>query len=493
MLRMDQIHVIRHKVLVEEKSRRQVAKELKVSRNTVRKYTTASEPERKKRKRKASPKRDKVGRRIDELLEEWKNRTTQKQRITGTRLHEELVKEGYDVGATTVRAYYAEVRRQAAEVFVPLVHRVGDEAQVDFFAVTLDVGGERRQYWMFLMRLMYSGNDFAWLYEHCDTVSFLDGHVRAFAEFGGVPARLIYDNLSPAVKRILFPGRELTDRFKAIVSHYLFEPCFARPRTGHDKGGVESRGKAVRYQHLVPIPQGETLEAISEQLMCNIRRQAATRKDRQGQTVMERFAQEQSKLRPLPDSEFEPRQAVLLDINRKSLVTYDGAVYSLPSRWASTSVTAYVGPTDIRFVWRDEIRERKRVPKGQKNIRYSDYLAELHKKPQAVRQVAPELTEALGKPYAQLYALLEQSHGGKEAGRVFAKVLKAVHEQGEHVVGQAIERVLEQGPNNLLGLANVFRQPPHEPIEVPASLAQYVVEMARAQDFDALLMVEVTP
>jgi transposase len=106
------------------------------------------------------------------------------------------------------------------------------------------------------MRLMYSGRDFAWIYERQDQVSFLDGHLRAFAHFEGVPARLAYDNLRPAVVRILVGGeRALTPRFAALASHYLFEPCFCRPGVGHDKGGVEARGKAVRRQALVPIPK----------------------------------------------------------------------------------------------------------------------------------------------------------------------------------------------------------------------------------------------
>ena len=68
---------------------------------------------------------------------------------------------------------------------MPLVHRPGDEAQVDFFEVTVELRGERRKAWKFLMRLMYSGRDFVRLYDRQDQVAFLDGHVRAFAHFGG--------------------------------------------------------------------------------------------------------------------------------------------------------------------------------------------------------------------------------------------------------------------------------------------------------------------
>jgi transposase len=77
--------------------------------------------------------------------------------------------------------------RRRREVFVPLTYRPGDLAEVDFFEVFVDPVGVRRKAFLFLMRLMYSGRDFAWIYERQDQVSFLDGHVRAFAHFGGVP------------------------------------------------------------------------------------------------------------------------------------------------------------------------------------------------------------------------------------------------------------------------------------------------------------------
>ena len=56
------------------------------------------------------------------------------------------------------------------------------------------------------MRLMYSKRDFAWLYDGCTQLAFLDGHVRAFEHFGGVPARCVYDNLGAAVKKVVLGG-----------------------------------------------------------------------------------------------------------------------------------------------------------------------------------------------------------------------------------------------------------------------------------------------
>ncbi|HVT59499.1 MAG TPA: IS21 family transposase, partial [Thermoanaerobaculia bacterium] len=238
------------------------------------KYLRVSAPVRVARQARARPVLERARSRIEALLEQWGPRTTAKQRLTGSRLHRQLVEEGLQVGVTTVRAYLRERRRRAAEVFVPLVHRPG-EAQVDFFEVTVDVGGERRKVWKFLLRLMYSGGDFVWLYDSCDQLAFLDGHVRAFSWLGWVPTRLVYDNLSAAVKRRVGLERwerQLTERFQALVSHYLFEPCFARPGEGHDKGSVEARGKAIRLQHLTPIPQGESLSAVAQAVQAELDR-----------------------------------------------------------------------------------------------------------------------------------------------------------------------------------------------------------------------------
>ena len=282
---MDRVYVIRHKREHEGLSIREIARDLGVSRNTVRKYLDGDgEPQRREGGKRPQPVLDAVRERIDELVREWGQRTTPKQRVTGTLVHQRLRAEGYRVGSTTVRAYLAEQRRVRQEVYVPLPWRPGEAAQVDFFEVTVEVAGQRRLAWMFVLHLMYSGRDFAWLYERCNQVAFLDGHVRAFGHLGGVVRRCIYDNLKAAVKRRLGLGREreLSGRFLALCSHYVIEPCFARPGQGHDKGGVEARGKNVRLQHLTPIPRGASLAEIAGRLVEHLDAAAAARRSRQG-------------------------------------------------------------------------------------------------------------------------------------------------------------------------------------------------------------------
>ncbi len=487
MLRVDQVHVIRHKVLVEGLSIRRVARELGVSRQVVRKYLTTAESVRRESNPRPRPVLETIEKRIGELVEEWEPRTTAKQRITATLIHRHLLAEGYRAGITTVRGVLAERRRQRLEVMIPLIHRPGEEAQVDFFEVTVEVGGVVRKAWKFLLRLMYSGRDFAWLYERCDQLAFLDGHVRAFSHLGGVPWRIVYDNLSSAVKRIVGAERQLTERFLALSSHYLFDPCFARRGEGHDKGGVEGRGKGIRLQHLTPVPRGDSLGVMAADLLGELDRSASVSVDAAGQTVLGRFEQERPLLRRLPEHPFEARRLELVSVSKQALVRIDGATYSVPSPWARLEAKAYVGVEDIRIAcFGEQIVVPQQRPRG-KEIRYRHYLRELGRKPQAVRQVAPELLAELGEPYGKLWELLVATHGEREGARTLAKVLAAIVDHDEEAVSRALEAALRTAAADLQALAPPRDSEALRSIAVPAALAGHRVESGRAADYDWLL------
>lgn len=480
MLRMDQAHVIRHKHFVEGIPIRRIAREMGLSRNTVRKYIFGdSEPQRKEVQQRASPVRDGAAERIETILEEWSGRTTGKQRITASRVHRQLVEDGYAVGITTVREYVAERRRRDQEVYIPLEWWPGGCAQVDFFEVTVEVAGERRKAWKFLMRLMYSGRDFAWLYERCNRIAFLDGHVRAFQHFEGLPARTIYDRLSAAVRRTVGVESQLTDRFRALVSHYVFEPSFARPGEGHDKGGVEARGKGIRLQHLTPIPQGRSLDEISTTMLRELDAAMATRKDRAGLTVAQRFEAEKGKLRLLPAKPFEARVAEPVVLSRQAMVRVEGADYSLPEHWHGLMAMAHVGVADIRFECRGETEVVPKVARGGRLVQYRHYRRELGRKPQAVRQVAPALLAQMGEPYQMLWERLVGRRGEREAARVLSRLIEITDSEAAEELKRALEQILKG--------ASESAPPIVSQVQVPASLQSFTVEGSSLKAFDALL------
>jgi len=487
MLRMDKVYVIRHKVLVERRSGRSVARELSVSRNTVSKYLQMSEPVRKPGTRRPRPVTDKIAPRIDEILSEWAGRLTPKQRITGTRIHRQLLKDGYQTGITVVRDYLREKRRRVAEVFIPLVHHPGEEGQFDFFDVDVEEDGIFRKVWKLVLHLPYSGRDFVGLYNSCDQLAFLDGHVRAAAHFNGLPRRIVYDNLSAAVKRRVGLLPELTERFKALVSHYLFEPCFARPGEGHDKGSVEARGKGLRLQHLTPVPRGDSLADISAALLNEVEAAWRERAQRDGRRCWDLWQEEQAKLLPLPERPFEVRKTVLVAVSSKATVQIGAATYSVPSGWARLEATAYVGVDDIRLVCRGETEVVLRQRRGGRRIQYRHYLPELARKPQAVRQVAPELVTELGEPYGRLWSLLVGRYGSREAARVLSRVLGAIVDHGSQAVAEALEAAFQAGRCDLLDLARRLKQT-NLTVEVPVALRGYEIETGSPADYDVLLM-----
>src|SRR5206468_4957514 len=97
--------------------------------------------------------------------------------------------------------------------------------------------------------------------------AFCDGHVRAFAFFGGVPKSVLYDNTRIAVARILGDGkRQRTRVFSELQSHYLFGDRFGRPGKGNDKGKVEGLAGYARRNFLVPIPDVPSFAALNVHL-----------------------------------------------------------------------------------------------------------------------------------------------------------------------------------------------------------------------------------
>lgn len=480
---MEEVYVVRHRHLVEGVPIRQIAREMGIDRNTVRRYVRgAPAGVGKPRGIEGSPVSDKVRPRVEAILEDAKNWTDGKQRLTAARLHELLRGEGVAVSYTVVKDIAREWKRRRKEVFVPLVYKPGDLGEVDFFEVIVETDGVRRKAHMFVMRLMHSGRDFAWLYPRQDQTCFLDGHVRAFAHFGAVPHRLVYDNLKAAVRKILVGSeRELSTRFLALANHYLFEACFARPREGHDKGGVESRGKAIRWQELVPIPSGPDLSTISRALLARL----------DTRVKHAEFALEHAAMLPPPTTPLRSGRCLpSVSVSSRSLVKVEGAAYSVWSTWARRDVTVYAGVEEITLTTRDDERVvvHPRQPFGGRAVDYRHYLRELAQKPQALRQVADELIDALDEPFAAAWRMLVDQHGPKQAARVFAQVLHAIQARGEQAVARDVASALASGEPIQLAVRTRASASPQVPTEaLPSSLVGLDVEAGVAADYDALL------
>ena len=328
-------------------------------------------------------------------------------------------------------------------MFIPLTYRPGELAEVDFFEVLVDIAGVRQKAWLFLCRLMFSAATLGGSTSARIRSVFSMAMCAPLRILTAVPARLAYDNLRPAVTRILVGGeRALTARFAALALHYLFEPCFCRPATGHDKGGVEARGKGLRGRLLVPIPSGPTLAGVNATLLAGLDARLGEGRNLEGHTIGDRWTQELAVMAPVPPP-FVAAATTVCGVSPRALVRVAGATYSVWCEWAGLDVTVHVGPTHVEIVGPAGVgvpHPRRRF--GQRSIDYRHYLRELARKPQAVRQVLPELLRDLGAPFPAAWARLEAVHGPREAARLFAKVLGQIEARGMRVVIAALEEGL---------------------------------------------------
>jgi transposase len=114
-------------------------------------------------------------------------------------------------------------------------------------------------------RLTFSRQMFVVAYPRETQEMVFDAHNRAFALFGGVPLRMVYDNLKAVVEAI-FIGKErlFNRRFMALANHYLFEPVACTPASGWDKGQVENQVGNIREWLFTPLARFSSFEALND-------------------------------------------------------------------------------------------------------------------------------------------------------------------------------------------------------------------------------------
>ena len=301
--RVELFEQIRRDRRIEGLSIRELADKHGVHRRTVRQALASAIPP----PRKAYPRRSRPA--IDpyvEVIDGWlrgDRDAPRKQRHTARRVWQRLVAEhGAMLAEVTVSRYVArrrvELGLDRVEVAVPQTHPPGAEAEVDFGEFSALIGGTWIKLWMFVMRLSHSGRAFHLAFATQAQEAFLQGHVAGFAHFGAVPSRIRYDNLKPAVVRVL-RGRDRaeSERFIALRSHYGYESFFCIPgkEGAHEKGGVEGEIGRFRRRHLVPVPHVGSLAELRvwpATTTCSPGRHMSTRSDTAAQAAIGAAARE---------------------------------------------------------------------------------------------------------------------------------------------------------------------------------------------------------
>ena len=271
MLIVETIRKIRLSVHRDGHSIRHTAKELGVSRNTVRKAVRSQQTA--FTYRRSSQPRPVLGafvERLEKALAE-DGKLAKRQRRTGIVLFEQLQAEGYTGGYDSVRRHVRDWRRRqsslAAEVYIPLVFEPGEAFQFDWSHELVEMAGMPVTVKVAQLRLCHSRHFLVVAYPRETQEMVFDAHMRGFEFFGGVCRRGIYDNLKAAVNKILAgKERSFNNRFGQLCSHYLFEPVACTPAAGWEKGQVENQVGTVRRRFFVPRPKVQDFPELNEYL-----------------------------------------------------------------------------------------------------------------------------------------------------------------------------------------------------------------------------------
>ena len=439
---------IRRRVLNGQISKRAACREYEIHWETLEKILTFTEPPGYRLTQSRGSMVDPFLPIIQEILESDK-KAHRKQRHTARRIFERLRDEhGFTGGKTIVSDAVRKLRERNKEVFFPLSHPPG-EAQVDFGFADVVLGGELTKVALFVMTLPYSDAIFMHAFPRECTESFLEGHVRAFNFFGGVPTRISYDNSRVAVAKIVGDReREVTKEFLRLKSHFLYEDHFCLVQRPNEKGHVERLLDYARRSFLVPVPCVESLEELNEQLLQSCEKDL----DRtlRGKFVPKRelLQEEQQSLQAIPEEPFETRRLQTVTANSLSLIRFDRNSYSVPTEFAHRSLTVVATIDQVRILCAEELIASHRRCWGKEQFFFDPihYLRLLERKPGGFDHARPFEDWELPVCFGILRRRMEAEWQGMGT-REFIKVLRLLERHSLSALTSAVQHALEIGAN----------------------------------------------
>ena len=479
---------------------REIVRRTGLARNTVRKYLSNKVVEPKYPRRKTPSKLDDFASKLTLWLktEAGKGR---KQKRSIKQLYSDLVQLGFTGSYDRVIAFTKRWRQEQQDLaktagrgtYIPLTFAPGEAFQFDWSEDWAVIAGVRTKLQIAQFKLSHSRAFYLRAYLLQTHEMLFDAHNHAFATFGGVPSRGIYDNMKTAVDKVKRgKQRDINIRFTAMVSHYLFDAEFCNPASGWEKGQIEKNVQDSRHRIWNQLPAFGSLAELNDWLQqrCVSLWSEIAHPEQQDRSVADVYADERVCMMELP----RPFDGFVEHTKRVSptcLITFESNRYSVPASYANRPISVRVYADRLVFVAEAQvIAEHVRLiirshGMGRTVYDWRHYLSVLQRKPGALRNGAPftELPDA----FRQLQTILLKRHGGdREMVEILALVLQ--HEESE--VLTAVELALESGgasKQHVLNLLKRLIEPaPPAPIDTPTPLILAVEPQANVSRYDEL-------
>lgn len=454
-------------------SERRIARELKINRETVRRYlaeyekarqnlTNSSEPDAvlieeivKIPKYDSSNRGNKkfvneISQEVDRLLqanEEKRNRGLHKQVMKKIDILEHLQELGYDIGYTTVCNHINKKLDKRKEAFIRQVYDPGDVCEFDWGEVKLEIGGKLQTLYMAVFTPAMSNYRYAVLFHRQDTAAFLQAHVLFFEYVGGVFHTMVYDNMRVAIRRFVGPSeKEPTEALLKLSTYYQFHFRFCNVASGNEKGHVERSVEFVRRKAFSKKDRFPTLEAANAHLAgtCN-RLNTRFNRDNQGKRPIDLLEVEKKKLFPAPPS-FDCGQMEQCKVDKYSVITYATNRYSVPDHLVGKMVDVKVYPERLHCYHENQKlceHERQYTRHGW-YINLDHYLYTLNRKPGALAgsQALASAPEDVKNIFRKYFA---------DTPKDFVELLIFLRDHGYAFdkVNEAIERLNQTSPHDV--------------------------------------------
>jgi transposase len=323
----------------------QIAQSLSLDPRTVA-YWLAQERFRPRKETPRASKLDPFKAQIVQMLEKYP--------YSAAQIWQRLKEQGFDGGYSIVKAYVRRVRPTRQPAFLKLAFAPGECAQVDWGSFgSVPVGQTTRRLSFFVMvlcycRLMYVEFTVSQTMEH-----FLACHQHAFEAFGGVPQKVMVDNLKSAVlRRALGQAPVFNPKYAAFAEHYGFDIVPCNVGKGNEKGRVENAVGYVKKNLLagLDIADFAMLAPAAKHWLdtvANVRVHGQTRKP-----PLELWQSEKPYLSPLPAHPFDIATVSQVRASKQFRITLDTNRYSVPAHFAGQALTLKAYP-DRLCIYRD--------------------------------------------------------------------------------------------------------------------------------------------
>ena len=461
MLVVETIGRIRRERLVKGKSIKEIARDLNISRNTVRKVLRSGETSFSD-EREVQP-RPNLGRwkaEIDRLLT-TNVESTARERLTLIRIFEELRALGYEGGYDAVRRYARTWSRehagQTAAAYVPLSFAPGEAYQFDWSHEIVVLSGVTVTVKVAHVRLCHSLMMFVRAYPRETQEMVFDAPERAFALFKGACTRGIYDNMKTAVETIFIgKDRQYNRRFLQMCAHHLVDPVACTPASGWEKGQVENQVGLVRERFFTPRLRFKTYDELNAWLTdkCIAYAKAHPHPERPEQTVWDVFEEERPKLVGYR-GRFDGFHALPASVSKTCLVRFDNNKYSVNASAVGRPVEihVYADRVVIRQDGRVVAEHRRSYSRGETIYNPWHYVPVLARKPGALRNGAPFRDWVLP---AALERVRRKLAGSDDGDRQMVAILATVLTDGLPAVEAAGGQAISEGVHSSDVIINIL-------------------------------------